>query len=60
MSIALVAWLGQISGTCWSEPQVPHLLLVSYIFTVKGVVVVAISLTFRWAAVLGCGAAVVL
>jgi len=51
-SIGLVAWLGQASGTCCSEPRVQHFLFVSYMFTKEGVLAVARSLTFRGIAVL--------
>jgi len=60
LSTSLEILLGQLDAKFCSELQIQHRLLVSYTFTVAGAVVVAISLTFRMLAVLGCGAPAVL
>jgi len=45
--IVLLVLLWQTKGICCSEPQVQHLLFVSYMFAVEDVLFVAISLTIR-------------
>jgi len=59
-STTLGILLGQFEAKCCFDWQIQHLLLVSYTFTVDGVVDIAISLTFRVTALLACGASVVL
>jgi len=53
--VTLGILLGQFGEKFCSELQIQHLLFVSYVFTVEGVLFVAISLTIRCVATLGCG-----